>query len=1106
MKCDKCGRNNRDIARYCKWCGEKLAARSRPAADMQGGPLSRLYDKKTIVEQLEEVMRKAKKRADWCRKSGVKGRLPLSFVITGNPGTGKKSVARAIAAALADMGILNSPEPEIIKPVEYKGWIEALQKDEITPERHMIVVDEAHRLCPTEKVSQIVELDGVLRYVADWRSDEDMPVVVIIGDDDLKRFFEANPEAKNPISYFLETNDITVQSMVSIACDVLEREHRTLSQEAKEKLERIFVNDQRNPEAALGINGHNALRRAENISTAALDLPMDTDEIGPEYVHGTEFIRKSLDEIMAEFDKYVGVEDIKAKITTITRNIQQDVKDGRKPKINDHFIFLGNPGTGKTTMARIFGEALNALGALPVGQFVEIGADSLISQFVGDTAKQVEKWVSKAMGGILFIDEAYQLVNNDHGKDAMDALIRYTENERGKLVMILAGYEKDMAGLNKLNDGFQSRFNEIIRFRDYKPEELTAIFRGMVKRGEEGYTISPEADGQLLSFFQNMYNMRLKDFGNARDVRNVYSKAVSRLKQRLAEDPSATPEITLEDIQGKEAQTRRSVDDVLASLDDMVGLGNLKKDIRSIVGKAIIQRQRVERGLVDPSTEGIHIAITGNPGTGKTEVAKRLGQVFKAAGILPTDKVVVKEKKNLLDSYSNSAAKNMNDAVDEALGGILFIDEAYNLIPMDNPNEQSQDGKAAVESLMTRMVGDAGKFITIIAGYKNLIDEFIANANPGLASRFSNRIHIADYSATELEEIYMQQVSRQKMHLDDDAVELLRKAICGMVAAKDENFGNARSVIALFKDTVARQGDRLQKEFDIFNIPSEEMMRIRKADIPYEEPRAVDLEECFRELDQLVGLESVKKEIRTLADSIFTEQERARMEGRQPEIPMFHYQFLGNPGTGKTTVARIMGNIFYSLGLLPTNNLLEITPGDLVIGFVGQTAKQTRKMVKRGVGGVLFIDEAYGLHDGGYGEKDATPELLTLLNDLKGKMVAIVAGYPREMEAWKATNTGIDRRFEKKIYFEDYSADDLSAIFGNICRSKGMRMADTAEEEMHRYFDRLVRNRTANFGNAAEAVKYFNQVRINQGARLRRQGNYTRDELYLFTFEDMKIR
>ena len=118
-----------------------------------------------------------------------------------------------------------------------------------------------------------------------------------------------------------------------------------------------------------------------------------------------------------------------------------------------------------------------------------------------------------------------------------------------------------------------------------------------------------------------------------------------------------------------------------------------------------------------------------------------------------------------------------------------------------------------------------------------------------------------------------------------------------------------------------------------------------------------------------MGLKSVKEEIRNLADSIFAEQERARLEERQPNVPMCHYQFLGNPGTGKTTVARIMGNIFHSLGLLPTNKLLEVKPADLISGFVGQTAAQTRKMVKRGLGGVFFIDEAYGLHDGHYGEK-----------------------------------------------------------------------------------------------------------------------------------------
>jgi hypothetical protein len=182
----------------------------------------------------------------------------------------------------------------------------------------------------------------------------------------------------------------------------------------------------------------------------------------------------------------------------------------------------------------------------------------------------------------------------------MDALIRYAENERGNLVMILAGYEKDMAALKKLNDGYDSRFNEKIMFRDYKPEELTEIFRGLVRDSEEHFTIAQDADEQLLNFFQNMYNMRQKDFGNARDVRNAYSKAVKRLKQRMNADPSVAPAITLEDLMGEEALEKHTVEDVLSSLDDLVGMANLKKDIRSIVGKAIIQRQRVERGLADP--------------------------------------------------------------------------------------------------------------------------------------------------------------------------------------------------------------------------------------------------------------------------------------------------------------------------------------------------------------------------------------------------------------------------------------------------------------------------------------------------------------------------
>ncbi len=437
------------------------------------------------------------------------------------------------------------------------------------------------------------------------------------------------------------------------------------------------------------------------------------------------------------------------------------------------------------------------------------------------------------------------------------------------------------------------------------------------------------------------------------------------------------------------------------------------------------------------------------------------------------------------------------------MGGVLFIDEAYNLIPMANPNDKDRDGTAAVEALMTRMSNDAGKFITVIAGYKAEIEEFIANANPGLARRFTHRIHIDDYSPEALVEIFMGKVRKDNFILTADAEELLRKKVQEMVTMKDKNFGNAGAMMKLYNQTLERQADRLGGCMD--NLTDDQMFTIEASDIPYEAPRKVDIRQCMKELDQLVGLDSVKKMVHELADTIAVEQERAAMEGRQPKYPMSHYLFLGNPGTGKTTVARIMGDIFYSLGLLPSNKLVEVKPSDMIIGFVGQTAAQTRKMIDRGLGGVLFIDEAYGLNDGHSGTKDATPEMLTLLNDYKGRMVCIAAGYPREMSAWLASNSGLSRRFETTLHFDDYTADELSTIFLNILEKEGMKADELALEEMHEYFNMLVFNKSSDFGNAAEAVKYFNKVKINQGARLRRLGSYDREELYQLRREDMRI-
>lgn len=1100
MNCHKCNKPNRPSARYCKWCGTALAADSH-AAKGPSNPLDTLIEKAAIRTRLDDIVAKARAKAEFCRRNGITSRMQLSFVITGDAGTGKTTVAKAIAAALADAGVLRTPVAEIVTPVDYDNWIKNIDKHAERLADSALIFEEGQKLVTEGDGDDVERIDHVLQSMRRWREDSKRPVVIITGSRRLREFFEGNPNSASAINYFFETEKISIDGLMEITLRQLNMKYkRRLSQEAQEKLRRIFDNDRRNPDDALGAGGHNAAARAYNIDLAAIGV---TDaELGPDYVKGKEFKPKTINEVLAEFNKYVGVESVKNAIRTIANTIAEDVKAGRPARIMHHYQFLGNPGTGKTTMARIFADALHALGALPVGHLKEVTKNELVSSFVADTPSKVTEVFQEAMGGVLFIDEAYQLANDSHGRDAIATILTLAENNLGKLVVIIAGYTKEMGELMQVNSGLSSRFDEVINFPDYSAEELTEIFRRMVNSSDKGLRLSPDAEAQVGNVFRRIYLTRSRNFGNARVVRSVFNKAVERMKTRLNEDPSSGYWLTMKDIEGDDCE-RKSVDEILAELDDLIGMDSVKDQLRRIAQTVELNRRRALTGRTQAKVDNIHIAITGNPGTGKTEIAKRMGRIFKAMGILAKGHLVERERKTLLDSMSNSAGINMDKAVDEALGGVLFIDEAYNLIPMNNPSDKDRDGMAAVDALMTRMSSDAGKFVTVIAGYKPEIDEFIANANPGLARRFTHRIHIDDYSADTLVEIFKARVKKENFIMTPEAEALLEKKVQEMVTMKDKNFGNAGAMVKLFSQTIERQSERLGACID--SLTDDQMFTIEAADIPYDAPKKVDINLCMRELDELVGLDSVKKIVHDLADTIATEQERAAIEGRRPNVPMSHYLFVGNPGTGKTTVARIMGEIFYSLGLLPSNKLVEIKPGDMIAPFVGHTAPKTRQMIERGVGGVLFIDEAYGLNDGGFGTKDATPEMLTLLNDYEGRMVCIAAGYPREISAWLSTNTGLRRRFQTTVHFEDYDADQLAVIFMNILKKEGMRADEFAEAAMRDYFRTLVFNKGDDFGNAAEAVNYFKKVKINQGARLRALGDYDRSELYTLRREDMII-
>lgn len=760
-------------------------------------PLDTLIDKRTIRTQLDDIVEKARSKHDFCTRNNIASRMQLSFVITGDAGTGKTTVAKAITAALADAGVLRSPVAEVVNPVDFDNWIKNLDKHTDRLANSAIIVEESQKLVPDGEAEEVAKLDYILQAARRWREDGSKPVVIITGNNRLRKFFNENPNSAAAINYFFETEELTVDGLMEIARRQLtEKYKRQLTREAEEKLRRIFENDRRQPDDALGAGGHNATARAYNIDIAAIG---STDSLlGPDYVEGKEFKPKTLPQVMAEFNKYVGVDEVKNAIRDIANSIADDVKAGRPARVMHHYQFLGNPGTGKTTMARLFAEALNALGALPVGHLKEVSKNDLVSQFVGETTSKVVEAFQKAMGGVLFIDEAYQLGNDSHGKDAIDTILTQAENNRGKLVVIIAGYTKEMGEFVQINSGIASRFDSIINFRDYTAEELTEIFRRMVNSSKEGLRLNPEADANVGNVFKKMYLTRSRTFGNAREVRTVFIKAVERMKNRLAADPASGYFLTMQDIEGEEGKSK-SVDDILAELDDMIGMDAVKDQLRRIARNVELNRRRAQTGRAKAKVDNIHIAITGSPGTGKTEIAKRLGRIFRAMGVLSKGHVVERERKTLLDSMANSAGVNMDKAVDEALGGVLFIDEAYNLIPMDNPTDKDKDGTAAVEALMTRMSNDAGKFVTVIAGYKMEIEEFIANANPGLARRFTHRIHIEDYPVDVLVEIFKSRAKKRGLYHDSGCGGTIAEKGAGDAHRKRQKLRQCRSYDEAFQ-------------------------------------------------------------------------------------------------------------------------------------------------------------------------------------------------------------------------------------------------------------------------------------------------------------------
>jgi SpoVK/Ycf46/Vps4 family AAA+-type ATPase len=530
-----------------------------------------------------------------------------------------------------------------------------------------------------------------------------------------------------------------------------------------------------------------------------------------------------------------------------------------------------------------------------------------------------------------------------------------------------------------------------------------------------------------------------------------------------------------------------TVAQAMAELDDMIGLTSVKDQIRQITASVEAARRRVMAGY-GAEKPMQHFVFLGPPGTGKTSVARVVAKIFYAFGLLDTPLVVEAQRADLVGEYLGATAIKTNELVNSALGGVLFIDEAYSLVN-DSEGQGDRFGHEAIQALLKRAEDDRTELIIILAGYEKQMEGFLAS-NPGLNSRFGLRVKFPTYSPAELmalAELYLEQ--RGEI-LDADARPALWRMMedVGRRRLADE-LGNGRFVRSLLEKAGRARDVRIMA--DGAEPSSAELVTLEASDLEQAGAELTarfrgysqvpTLESALAELDELVGLEPVKRQVHEIAAQLRVARLRER-QGLSSQPPVRHFVFTGPPGTGKTTVARILGRIFTALGLLVRPEVIEAHRADLVGEHLGSTAIKTGKLIDSALGGVLFIDEAYSLYNAGYSGGDAygseaVATLLKRAEDDRDRLVIVLAGYPADMDRFLRSNPGLASRFSVRIGFPSYSPDELCRIAEVIAEQHGDAFEPDAKPVLAEIFQTAAaRGQIDELGNGRFARSLFERA------------------------------
>ncbi|MFY9944734.1 MAG: AAA family ATPase, partial [Exiguobacterium chiriqhucha] len=502
-------------------------------------------------------------------------------------------------------------------------------------------------------------------------------------------------------------------------------------------------------------------------------------------------------------------------------------------------------------------------------------------------------------------------------------------------VQILTEYEAKtselLEQLEQLHDEID-RAKSDLRDSEFKGQ-LERLFLVVIEAMQEVAALEDDTASLLASMQGNYFS---------REAFHRFGERVGLVKQRLAMIVEHLPE-----------QTEQVRSSAIESLEAMIGLTDVKQRVKAWYRFLLFQKEREKAGFSSKHQPSLHLVFTGNPGTGKTTLARLMAEIYFELGLLARPDVVEADRSSLVGAFVGQTEEQVMNKVKEAEGGVLFIDEAYALKRQDASG--SDYGQAAIDTLVAAMTSGeyAGKFVVILAGYPEEMRHFLL-ANPGLRSRFpeSNHYELPNYSDDELVAIGEKVAAENNYVLTVEA----KRALIARIDRErvDATFGNARTVHNILLDAMFKKGSRFGAD-----APLDEMALLTELDFEMDATE----ETSAPTLDDLVGMEEAKRQLREI-EALVTIQKRRRELGLKTAPVQLHAALVGNSGTGKTTFAHLYAQLLKKTGYLKRGHLKVVSRADLVSGYVGQTAQKTKAAIRDALGGVLLIDEAYSLNGG----------------------------------------------------------------------------------------------------------------------------------------------